>query len=955
MIFVQVNGVSLTAAEPIGDNLRLVPTPATLPGIDALIAAMTGTSALPVMLAPPTLTPTEAAVGEPVAVFLGTFSGALPTGVLRMNGLDVTGDIENGIYIPSETGTLTLTVIASPLSPVSISAVINGDNATAPGSFTGDQWTASTGLEPGQIVLNVSALPSDGGSAITAIEYTTGSAWVALLGTGTGPRVLQMPANGESYSFALRAVNAIGPGAGSATKSATSGAAAPEPTPGFLATALWVGAVTTDEVIVSAYAQQGAATMQAFAVPVGGGAEIAGPTVSVSTIQPISAATLYPSTAYGVARCTISGLAADTEYSIGVRIDGATTPGMTGRARTRPAVRREFTFGFGTCFEMNTSRTYANFDTMAAQPLEFFALLDDRGYADITANDPRWYYRADWGYLHHPKIGPFHRAFPTYYTAGDHDFSNNNSTAAAASKPAFMQWWKNHVPQPAVNPNAPDPINFSVWIAPDLKLVMADTRTNRTTGMFMDAAQEAWFIGQIQEVGAIPGACMIWNSGVPWISSSDTDTWFGAQAQRQRIADAVLQYAPGRVAIICGDMHALAFDDGTNSPGGMPVMHAAPLARATSTKGGPYTGGAPVRATETQYGQITAIPVDGGWQLDYRGYSCDATTGAQTLSLSGTVTLIAPTAPGLEAPGFGGASSISGGSAEGATITAAPGPVTGNPAPTASYRWFEGLELTAGTTILGTAAAFVRPAGVGRQFSCEITLDNGVNPDAVRIVSAAATTATGSAVRYYSAFSEFTAGDLTAPWAHRASTAGRPISPRFVFADVGGTLALTAPGSSTNDTAALLSGVAAGSSIQVFMEGETSSNNSSSLELHVYSTSSDLFYRVDVNPADSALRLRKHTGVSNAFDTLATFTVPQDVQPNVRVNILMEVSGGVIRVKAWNAGTAEPAGWQIQFSDPSPIAGPFRAGVGSSNSRPQPTIRKIGVALDGAAAPQAPL
>lgn len=229
MIFVQVNGVSLTAAEPFGDGLRLMPNPETVAGIDALTAAMTGTSASPVMLAPPSLTPATAAAGAPVAVFLGTFSGTVPAGVLRMNGQDVTGAIANGIYIPSEAGTLTLTVTASPLSPVSVSAVINGASATAPGSFTGDQWTASTGLEPGQIVLNVSALPSDGGSTITAIEYTTGGPWVALSGTGTGPRVLQMPANGASYSFALRAVNATGPGTGSAAKSATSGAAAQPP------------------------------------------------------------------------------------------------------------------------------------------------------------------------------------------------------------------------------------------------------------------------------------------------------------------------------------------------------------------------------------------------------------------------------------------------------------------------------------------------------------------------------------------------------------------------------------------------------------------------------------------------------------------------------------------------------------------------------------------------------
>lgn len=406
------------------------------------------------------------------------------------------------------------------------------------------------------------------------------------------------------------------------------------------ATAMYVGAVTTDSLMVSAYTEDGASTMQAFAVPVGGGAEIAGPSVAVSAIEAVNPATLYPSANYGVARGSITGLSPDVEYDIGIRVDGQVTPGIAGRARTRPTVRRPFTFGFGTCFEMNTTRTYANFDTMAAQDLEFFAVLDDRGYADITTNDPRLYYRADWGYLHHPRIGPFHRAFPIYNVPGDHDFGADNSNAASAGKPAFMQWYRNHAPQPVTLTGALDPVDYAVWIAPGLKLVMADTRTNRSGNMFMDAAQEARLIAHIQEVGAIPDAAMIWNSGTPWISGSDNDTWFGAAAQRQRIADAVLQYAPGRVAIICGDMHALAFDDGSNSAGGMPVFHAAPMARANSSKGGPYSGGSPVQATQTQYGQMDCTPVTGGWQLDFRGYSCDATTGAQTLRLSGSATLV---------------------------------------------------------------------------------------------------------------------------------------------------------------------------------------------------------------------------------------------------------------------------------------------------------------------------
>lgn len=499
------------------------------------------------------------------------------------------------------------------------------------------------------------------------------------------------------------------------------------------ATSLWVGAVTTSSLMVSAYTEDGAETLQAFAQPVSGGAPIYGQLVTVSAIETVNPATLYPPENYGVGLSTIEGLSPDSEYEIGVRVNGRTTAGITGKAKTRPNVRKAFTFGFGTCFELGTARTYNNFDVMAEQALDFFAVLDDRGYADIGVNDPRLYYRADWGLLHHPKIGAFHRAFPIYYVAGDHDFGPNNSNAASPGKPAFMNWYRNHVPQPLTAMGANDPVHYAVWIAPGLKLVMPDTRTNRIGGMFMDADQEAWFIGQIQEVGAIPGACMIWNSGVPWISNSDTDTWFGAAAQRQRIADAVLQYAPGRVAIICGDMHALAFDDGRNSAGGMPVMHAAPMARTVSTKGGPYSAGTPITATQNQYGQLGVVPIEGGWELNYRGYSCDPTTGAQTLRLERSVIL---RAPAYVAPAFDGESSISGGTSEGSVLTANPGPVSGNPSPEVSYSWLVDDVYVPNAF----SRTFARPDGVGSVPSVEITLENGIGNPAVRRIAAEATT-----------------------------------------------------------------------------------------------------------------------------------------------------------------------------------------------------------------------
>ena len=91
---------------------------------------------------------------------------------------------------------------------------------TAPAAFTAGQWTATAGDT--QVSLNITALPSDGGSAITALQYRLdGGAAVALSGTGTGVRTITGLTNSTSYDIQVRAVNAIGAGAWSDTKART--------------------------------------------------------------------------------------------------------------------------------------------------------------------------------------------------------------------------------------------------------------------------------------------------------------------------------------------------------------------------------------------------------------------------------------------------------------------------------------------------------------------------------------------------------------------------------------------------------------------------------------------------------------------------------------------------------------------------------------------------------------
>jgi hypothetical protein len=91
---------------------------------------------------------------------------------------------------------------------------------TAPAAFTVGDWTATA--IAGGIEFNLTALPSDGGSAITALQYSLngGTSWTSFVGTGTGIRnITGLPATAQDCE--VRAVNAIGNGPDSDTKTRT--------------------------------------------------------------------------------------------------------------------------------------------------------------------------------------------------------------------------------------------------------------------------------------------------------------------------------------------------------------------------------------------------------------------------------------------------------------------------------------------------------------------------------------------------------------------------------------------------------------------------------------------------------------------------------------------------------------------------------------------------------------
>jgi hypothetical protein len=133
----------------------------------------------------------------------------------------------------------------------------------------------------------------------------------------------------------------------------------------------------------------------------------------------------------------------------------------------------------------------------------------------------------------------------------------------------------------------------------------------------MSVAQKNWFKQELINARDSGFPLIVWVSSLPWISPAEVgaDSWGGHATERTEIANFIRDNRITNIAMLSGDMHGLAFDDGKNSDyatgGGAPifVMHGAALTSNPSAKGGPYAVG-PLPGSQ-QYG-ILEVYDNGG-------------------------------------------------------------------------------------------------------------------------------------------------------------------------------------------------------------------------------------------------------------------------------------------------------------------------------------------------------
>ncbi len=339
---------------------------------------------------------------------------------------------------------------------------------------------------------------------------------------------------------------------------------------------------------------------------------------------------------------TLDELEPETRYRYAVEAGGALDTLRAGTFRTPPEGPFSFRLIASGCARTASDRPV--FEVIRRQEPLFFLHLGDFHYENIASSDVEVYRTAYREVLSSPVQAALYRDVPIAYIWDDHDYGPNNSDRRAPGRDEARQAYQEmipHYPLAAGSGNVPIFQSFSVG---RLRFILTDLRSSRrpyrrsrqNVPTMMGERQKDWFKDQLLKAHQA-GEVIVWVSSVPWIyrPNPESDSWGGYAEEREEIAGFLQEHGIENIVIMAGDSHMIAMDDGSNSdytPGGdgpaIPVVQAAPLDQAGSTKGGPYSEGAfPTRSLFPPHnGQWVLMEVEdeGGDEV------CIAWTGYQT-------------------------------------------------------------------------------------------------------------------------------------------------------------------------------------------------------------------------------------------------------------------------------------------------------------------------------------
>jgi phosphodiesterase/alkaline phosphatase D-like protein len=317
------------------------------------------------------------------------------------------------------------------------------------------------------------------------------------------------------------------------------------------------------------------------------------------------------------AKLTVQGLQPDTDYYYGIEVAGVLRTEIVsrGRFRTFPLGRASFRIAFGSCGDFRAADQSAYAAIMNERPL-LFINMGDLHYSDTNttvADDYRLNYD---NVLGHAVQGALYRSVPMAYMWDDHDYCGNNADTTAIGRDTARAVYKERVPHYPLG--AAGGTMAQAFTVGRVRFIMTDLRSasvspsqkESASKTKLGTAQKAWFKQELINArdGGFP--LIVWVCPDPWIAQAQLgdDSWAGHATERREIANFLRDNHIGNLVLLSGDMHGLAFDDGTNSDyatgGGAPVtvLHAAALTSEGSAKGGPYFNG-PMPGSQ-QYGVL---------------------------------------------------------------------------------------------------------------------------------------------------------------------------------------------------------------------------------------------------------------------------------------------------------------------------------------------------------------
>jgi len=353
--------------------------------------------------------------------------------------------------------------------------------------------------------------------------------------------------------------------------------------------------------------------------------------VLVSKTSNLADATAYGPTVVGpagVLSIRVTGLAPDTPYWYWVEDTGTVDTGKVGRTPTFPieGAPRDLLMWIGGCARgtdgTNTSDAPV-FDTIRGYGARFGMHLGDLGYPDIAVNDPALFHSFYDQVFARPRQQALYLSAPFMYVWDDHDYGPNDSNAASPSRAAAVQAYKERFPHYPLL--ADDGTIGQTTVFGRTRIVMLDCRAGRTSTSMLGAAQKAAFKKLVTD---FTEPVMILSVQVPWIGTA-SDTWGAVAAERLELAQHIVDSGKkDRIFFLAGDMHANAYDNGTNNTyAGLnrPVLQVGGLDSTGSSKGGPYSAGSPVQSPGA-YG-LVRITDTGGASIGVRLEGRKETTG----------------------------------------------------------------------------------------------------------------------------------------------------------------------------------------------------------------------------------------------------------------------------------------------------------------------------------------